>query len=154
MEGIYVTLYTILLFYNTSWFVCQKQIRSFQCDGGNICYTLTSSLRFKWCRAIQRSNCYHNEGHAAACEYGSTYYILIFGIIQVILSQVPDFRNTEWLSVIAATMSFVYSIIGSALGLAKVIGIYIYVPTWNYSSPLPFRSNISISTFRKRRNQR
>ncbi|KAL8489900.1 hypothetical protein ACS0TY_025695 [Phlomoides rotata] len=74
-------------------------------------------------RAIQRTNCYHNEGLAAACEYGSTYSMLIFGIIQVILSQIPDFNNTEWLSVLAATMSFVYSIIGSALGLANVIGM-------------------------------
>ncbi|KAL0399051.1 UNVERIFIED_CONTAM: putative amino acid permease 7 [Sesamum radiatum] len=72
-------------------------------------------------RAIQRSNCYHSEGHTAACEYGTTYYMLIFGIIQVIVSQIPDFRNTEWLSVVAAVMSFTYSIIGSALGLAKVI---------------------------------
>lgn len=94
----------------------------FSCDKMNVTL-LTSSRRFKWCRAIQKSNCYHNEGHAAACEYGHTYYMLIFGIIQAILSQIPDFRNTEWLSVIAAAMSFMYSIIGSALGLAKVIGI-------------------------------
>lgn len=67
------------------------------------------------------SNCYHNEGHEAACQYGTTYYIIIFGIIQVIVSQIPDFRNIKWLSVIAATMSFAYATIGSALGLARVI---------------------------------
>ncbi|KAL0443217.1 UNVERIFIED_CONTAM: putative amino acid permease 7 [Sesamum latifolium] len=83
-----------------------------------IVYTITSSISM---RAIQRSNCYHSEGHTAACKYGTTYYMLIFGIIQVIVSQIPDFRNTEWLSVIAAIMSFTYSIIGSALGLAKAI---------------------------------
>ncbi|KAI3456752.1 hypothetical protein Pfo_013415 [Paulownia fortunei] len=83
-----------------------------------IVYTITSSISM---RAIQRSNCYHSEGHTAACNYGNTYYMLIFGIIQVIVSQIPDFRNTEWLSVTAAIMSFMYSIIGSALGLAKVI---------------------------------
>lgn len=77
---------------------------------------------FKWCRAIQMSNCYHSEGHAAACEYGTTYYMIMFGIIQVIVSQIPDFRNIKWLSVVAATMSFAYSTIGSGLGLAKVIG--------------------------------
>lgn len=49
--------------------------------------------------------------------------MLIFGFIQVIASQIPDFRNTEWLSVIAAIMSFAYAGIGSGLGLAKVIGM-------------------------------
>ncbi|KAK4398677.1 putative amino acid permease 7 [Sesamum angolense] len=83
-----------------------------------VVYTITSSISM---RAIQRSNCYHSEGHTAACKYGTTYYMLIFGIIQVIVSQIPDFRNTEWLSVVAAVMSFTYSIIGSALGLAEVI---------------------------------
>lgn len=48
--------------------------------------------------------------------------MLIFGAIQVIVSQIPDFRNTEWLSITAAIMSFTYASIGSALGLAKVIG--------------------------------
>lgn len=47
--------------------------------------------------------------------------MLTFGIIQIIASQIPDFRNTIWLSVVAAIMSFAYSIIGSALGLAEVI---------------------------------
>ncbi|KAL0407044.1 UNVERIFIED_CONTAM: putative amino acid permease 7 [Sesamum latifolium] len=83
-----------------------------------IVYTITSSISM---RAIQRSNCFHREGHKAACRYGNTYYMLIFGGIQVIVSQIPDFRNTEWLSVIAAIMSFTYSSIGAALGLAKVI---------------------------------
>ncbi|KAL8462066.1 hypothetical protein ACS0TY_033226 [Phlomoides rotata] len=83
-----------------------------------IVYTITSS---KSLSAIQRSNCYHYEGHTAACQYENAYSILIFGIIQVVLSQIPDFRNTEWLSIIAATMSFGYSFIGSGLGLAKVI---------------------------------
>ncbi|KAL2247736.1 UNVERIFIED_CONTAM: putative amino acid permease 7 [Sesamum indicum] len=83
-----------------------------------IVYTITSSISM---RAIQRSNCFHREGHKAACKYGNAYYMLIFGLIQVIVSQIPDFRNTEWLSVIAAIMSFMYSSIGAALGLAKVI---------------------------------
>lgn len=49
--------------------------------------------------------------------------MLIFGFVQVIASQIPDFRSTEWLSVIAAIMSFTYAGIGSGLGLAKVIGM-------------------------------
>lgn len=74
------------------------------------------------CRAIQKSNCYHDQGHDATCRYGSTRYMVIFGLIQVIVSQIPDFQNMKWLSIVAAVMSFTYSIIGSALGLAKVIG--------------------------------
>ncbi|KAA8523503.1 hypothetical protein F0562_009926 [Nyssa sinensis] len=84
-----------------------------------VVYTITSSISI---RAIQKSNCYHREGHEAACQYGYTSYMLLFGIIQIVVSQIPDFRNTEWLSIVAAVMSFTYSIIGSALGLAKAIG--------------------------------
>uniref|UniRef100_A0A5B7BHL4 Putative amino acid permease 7 n=1 Tax=Davidia involucrata TaxID=16924 RepID=A0A5B7BHL4_DAVIN len=84
-----------------------------------VVYTITSAISM---RAILKSNCYHREGHEAACQYGNTSYMLLFGIIQIVASQIPDFRNTEWLSVVAAIMSFTYSIIGSALGLAKVIG--------------------------------
>ncbi|CAA0814045.1 Probable amino acid permease 7 [Striga hermonthica] len=83
-----------------------------------IVYTITASISM---RAIQRSNCFHSQGHKSVCEYDGAYYMLIFGFVQVILSQIPDFRNTEWLSIIAAVMSFVYSTIGSGLGLAKVI---------------------------------
>ncbi|KAI8014911.1 putative amino acid permease 7 [Camellia lanceoleosa] len=84
-----------------------------------IVFTITSGICGK---AIQRSNCYHKEGHNAACEYGNTSYMLLFGIIQIVMSHIPDFHGTEWLSIFSAIMSFTYSIIGSALGLAKVIG--------------------------------
>ncbi|XP_024449556.1 probable amino acid permease 7 isoform X1 [Populus trichocarpa] len=72
-------------------------------------------------RAIQRSNCYHREGHKASCEYGDTIYMLLFGAVQIVMSQIPDFHNMGWLSVIAAIMSFTYSFIGFGLGVAKVI---------------------------------
>lgn len=39
------------------------------------------------------------------------------------MSQIPDFHNMEWLSVVAAIMSFTYSFIGSGLGFAQVIGM-------------------------------
>ncbi|KAL7248994.1 hypothetical protein ACSBR1_011209 [Camellia fascicularis] len=72
--------------------------------------------------AIQKSNCYHKYGHEANCEYGNAYHMLIFGLAQIVISQIPNFHNMEWLSVVAATMSFIYSFIALALGLAKVIG--------------------------------
>nr|POE74919.1 putative amino acid permease 7 [Quercus suber] len=39
----------------------------------------------------------------------------------IVMSQIPDFHKMEWLSVVAAMMSFTYSFIGIALGFAKVI---------------------------------
>ncbi|KAK2971928.1 hypothetical protein RJ640_004948 [Escallonia rubra] len=84
-----------------------------------VIYTITSAISM---RSIQKSNCYHKEGHEAACEYGISLYMLAFGVVQVLVSQIPDFHDTKWLSIVAATMSFTYSIIGSALSLAKAIG--------------------------------
>lgn len=74
------------------------------------------------CRAIQKSNCYHNEGHNAECYFGDALYMLAFGVVQLILSQINNFHNIQWLSVVAAIMSFAYSIIGLGLGIAKVVG--------------------------------
>ncbi|KAI3754065.1 hypothetical protein L2E82_26179 [Cichorium intybus] len=84
-----------------------------------VIYTITSSISI---RAIQQSNCYHEKGHEADCEYALTSYMLLFGIIQIISSQIPNFHSTKWLSITAAIMSFTYSLIGSGLGLAQAIG--------------------------------
>lgn len=54
--------------------------------------------------------------------------MLIFGAIQVVTCQIPNFHNMEWLSILAAAMSFCYSFIGLGLGLAKTIGERV-VPT-------------------------
>ncbi|KAL5735574.1 hypothetical protein ACOSQ2_030362 [Xanthoceras sorbifolium] len=86
--------------------------------GCGITYTITTAGSI---RAIQRSNCYHREGHEAPCAYGDTVYMLFFGAVQIVMSQIPDFHNMVWLSVIAAIMSFTYSFIGFGLGIAKVI---------------------------------
>lgn len=48
--------------------------------------------------------------------------MLLFGAVQILVSQIPDFHNMEWLSAIAAAMSFSYAFIGLGLGFAKVIG--------------------------------
>ena len=52
--------------------------------------------------------------------------MLLFGLIQIVMSQIPDFHKMEWLSVVAAMMSFTYSFIGIALGFAKVIGMAVF----------------------------
>ncbi|KAJ9562881.1 hypothetical protein OSB04_008041 [Centaurea solstitialis] len=90
-----------------------------------VVYTITSAISI---RAIEQSNCYHEHGREADCEYGLKTYIILFGIIQIIASQIPNFRSTKWLSVVAASMSFAYSLIGSGLGLAQTIGIDDWVP--------------------------
>ena len=55
---------------------------------------------------------------------------MLFGLIQIVVSQIPDFHNMEWLSVVAALMSFTYSFIGFSLGVAKVIGMDVYLPSF------------------------
>ncbi|KAI3465938.1 hypothetical protein Pfo_022601 [Paulownia fortunei] len=86
--------------------------------GYGIAYTITSAISM---RAILKSNCYHKEGQDAPCEYGDSLFMFLFGAIQVVFSQIPDFHNMEWLSIIAAVMSFAYTFIGLALGFAKVV---------------------------------
>ncbi|KAL2475942.1 putative amino acid permease 7 [Abeliophyllum distichum] len=115
-NGSYIDAVGNILGKKSSW-VCGIIVRINFIKLG-IVYTIASSISMS---AVQRSNCYHTEGHKATCKYGNLRYMLAFGIIQTIASQIPDFRNTIWLSVIAAIMSFTYSIIGSALGLTQVI---------------------------------
>ncbi|KAF5479124.1 hypothetical protein F2P56_005624 [Juglans regia] len=99
-----------------TWFCGLLQYLSLY--GTDVAYVITTATSM---RAIQKSNCYHKEGHQAACAYGDHFYMLLFGLIQIVMSQIPDFHNMKWLSVVAAIMSFSYSFIGFALGLAKVI---------------------------------
>lgn len=49
--------------------------------------------------------------------------MLMFGILQIFASQIPNIFHTKWLSIIAAIMSFTYSLIGIGLGLGQVIGM-------------------------------
>ncbi|KAK3425210.1 hypothetical protein EUGRSUZ_F02003 [Eucalyptus grandis] len=86
--------------------------------GTGIAYTITATASV---RAILRSNCHHQGGYNAPCQYGDSFYMLLFGIVEILLSQIPDFRSIEWLSIFAAVMSFSYALIGSGLGFLKVI---------------------------------
>ncbi|CAL0307337.1 unnamed protein product [Lupinus luteus] len=47
--------------------------------------------------------------------------MMMFGLVQVIMSFIPDLHNMAWVSVVAAIMSLTYSFIGLGLGLATVI---------------------------------
>lgn len=86
--------------------------------GTGIAYTITATASV---RAILRSNCHHQGGYNAPCQYRDSFYMLLFGLVEILLSQIPDFRSIEWLSIFAAVMSFSYALIGSGLGFLKVI---------------------------------
>lgn len=48
--------------------------------------------------------------------------MITFGVIEILFSQIPDFDQVWWLSIVAAVMSFTYSTVGLALGVAQVTG--------------------------------
>lgn len=49
--------------------------------------------------------------------------MIMFGIIEIILAQIPDLSHIWWLSIVAAAMSFTYSTIGVGLALSRIIGM-------------------------------
>ncbi|KAA8538241.1 hypothetical protein F0562_027936 [Nyssa sinensis] len=87
--------------------------------GVTIGYTITASISMV---AVKRSNCFHKEGHDVKCSISNYPFMIIFATIQIILSQIPNFHNLSWLSILAAVMSFTYSSIGLGLSIAKVAG--------------------------------
>ncbi|XP_057773449.1 amino acid permease 6-like [Salvia miltiorrhiza] len=87
--------------------------------GVTVGYTITASISMV---AVRKSNCYHKHGHDAKCSTSTYPFMIIFAAIQIILSQIPNFHELSWLSIVAAVMSFAYSSIGLALSVAKVAG--------------------------------
>ncbi|CAM8953679.1 unnamed protein product [Rhodiola kirilowii] len=86
--------------------------------GVAIGYTIAASISMM---AIQRSDCFHEKGLKNPCHVPRNQYMILFGVTEIIFSQIPDFDQIWWLSIVAAVMSFTYSGIGLGLGLAKVI---------------------------------
>ncbi|XP_038881117.1 amino acid permease 4-like [Benincasa hispida] len=80
-------------------------------------YTIASSISMM---AIKRSNCFHSSGGKNPCHISSNPFMLSFGVVEIILSQIPNFDQIWWLSTVAAIMSFTYSTIGLSLGVAQV----------------------------------
>ncbi|KEH43993.1 amino acid permease 6 [Medicago truncatula] len=85
--------------------------------GCTIGYTITGSISMV---AIKKSNCFHKEGHLADCKISNYKFMAIFGIVEILLSLIPDFHELSWLSILAAVMSFGYASIGIGLSIAKV----------------------------------
>ncbi|KAK7301852.1 hypothetical protein RJT34_12728 [Clitoria ternatea] len=86
--------------------------------GTGIAYTITTATSIS---AILKSNCYHKKGHEAPCKYGVSSCMIIYGVLEIVMSFIPDLHNMAWVSVVAAIMSFSYSFIGLGLGIATVI---------------------------------
>ncbi|KAE8820057.1 amino acid permease [Hordeum vulgare] len=86
--------------------------------GVAIGYTIAASISML---AIKKANCFHVKGHVNPCHISSTPYMIIFGVAEIFFSQIPDFDQISWLSILAAIMSFTYSIIGLSLGIVQVV---------------------------------
>lgn len=86
--------------------------------GTGIGYTITAAAS---AAAILKSNCFHWHGHDADCTQNTGSYIIGFGVVQIIFSQLPNFHELWWLSVIAAVMSFSYATIAVGLALGQTL---------------------------------
>ncbi|KAL3149470.1 hypothetical protein ABBQ32_002254 [Trebouxia sp. C0010 RCD-2024] len=94
--------------------------------GTGIGYTVTAGLCMT---AVRRSNCFHEHQYelvetdagdgSLLCHVSNNPFMLIFGAIQIVLSQIPDFDRLWFLSVVAAVMSISYSTIGLGLAIGK-----------------------------------
>ncbi|KVH99528.1 Amino acid transporter, transmembrane [Cynara cardunculus var. scolymus] len=92
-------------------------IQYFNLVGVAIGYTIAASISMI---AIKRSSCFHEKGHQNPCGVSGTPYMIMFGVVEILFSQIPDFDQISWLSMLAAVMSFTYSTIGLGLGVSKV----------------------------------
>ncbi|XP_045827787.1 probable amino acid permease 7 [Trifolium pratense] len=86
--------------------------------GFGIAFVITTSISL---RAIQNSFSRHNKENETVSEFADAYYMLIFGIVQIVLSQIPNLHNINWLSVVAAITSFAYCFIGMGLSIMQIM---------------------------------
>uniref|UniRef100_A0A0D9W6K6 Amino acid transporter transmembrane domain-containing protein n=1 Tax=Leersia perrieri TaxID=77586 RepID=A0A0D9W6K6_9ORYZ len=82
--------------------------------------TIASSISML---AIRRAGCFHVRGRdqREACGGSSRPYMVVYGALQVVFSQIPDLHKMSWLSTLASVMSLSYSAIGISLAVAQVI---------------------------------
>ena len=64
----------------------------------------------------------HNDQWVRLLQISNNPFMLIFGGIQIVLSQIPDIDKLWLLSVLSATMSISYAIICVALSIGKTTG--------------------------------
>ncbi|KAL3729090.1 hypothetical protein ACJRO7_033658 [Eucalyptus globulus] len=70
--------------------------------------------------AIKDTNCYHENNGEKECSILSNPYAIIFGITEILLSQIPDFDGIWWVSIVSVVMFFTNSLIGLGLAIARV----------------------------------
>ncbi|KAF8026631.1 hypothetical protein BT93_F3196 [Corymbia citriodora subsp. variegata] len=85
--------------------------------GVAVSFTIASSIRMA---NIQRSICFHKNGVEYQCPISSNPYMIAFGIIEIISSQILPSDQLGWISIVAAVMFPCYSSIELALGIAKI----------------------------------
>jgi len=71
---------------------------------------------------VKRVNCFHRAGGlggAGDCNPSGSTYMVVFGLFQLLLSQLPSLHNIAWLSVVAVATSLGYSFISLGLCAAK-----------------------------------
>ncbi|KAJ9551253.1 hypothetical protein OSB04_015298 [Centaurea solstitialis] len=112
----YTDAVRVILGKKQAWICGLLQYVSFY--GTGVAYVVTTATCM---RALRKSNCYHKEGRDASCEYDGKIYMLMFGVVEIVMSQIPDFHSMVLVSVVAAIMSFCYASIGFGLGLAKTV---------------------------------
>lgn len=81
-------------------------------------YTITTA---KSLVAIQKSYCHRKRGSNAPCKFSNNPHMIGLGIVEIFLSQIPNFHNLSWLSAVAAAMSFAYSTVGIGLSIHKIV---------------------------------
>ncbi|MED6218708.1 hypothetical protein PIB30_028911 [Stylosanthes scabra] len=86
--------------------------------GSCVAYVITTATSMG---EFLKAKCYHEKGHNDPCNYGQNLYMMIFGLVQIFVSLIPDLHNMAWVSVVSAVMSFIYSFIGLGLGIATTI---------------------------------
>lgn len=86
--------------------------------GITVGYTITSSTSLI---AIRKAICIHSGGNSTSCKFSNNAFAIGFGILQIFLSQIPNFHELTWLSTLAAITSFGYVFIGSGLCLAVIL---------------------------------
>ncbi|GJN16366.1 hypothetical protein PR202_gb03349 [Eleusine coracana subsp. coracana] len=63
-------------------------------------YTIASSISML---AIKRADCFHDKGQRNSCRSSSNPYMILFGAVQIVFSQIPNFDQIWWLSIVAAS---------------------------------------------------
>ncbi|OAE28859.1 hypothetical protein AXG93_684s1380 [Marchantia polymorpha subsp. ruderalis] len=93
----------------------------------SIGYTITTATSMV---AVKRALCFHTNGHDAHCHVSNIPWMIVFGGIQIFLSQLPDFSHLKFVSIVAAIMSAIYSFIGVGLSIARMAIRNVSGPVW------------------------